>query len=205
MGSELTAAEELELVAELRAGQASAFERLVREFGPPMRAVTRRMLKNDEDADDALQEAFLAAFKAITRFEARSSLGTWLHRIAVNAALMKLRGKQGRGLEESGAEIDELLPDFVGLGVFREPQTRWCELPEDPMVRAELCVEVRSAIDGLPEAYRAALLLRDIEGLSNEELAAALGVSVNAAKIRVHRGRQALRTLLEPRMRSLAP
>lgn len=201
MGTQLTAAEESELVAGLRAGEPGAFERLVREFGPAMRAVARRMLRNDEDADDALQEAFLAAFKAVARFEARSSLGTWLHRIAVNAALMKLRGKQARALADaSQGEPDELLPTFVGLGVFREPQARWSEQPEDPLARAELCAEVRRAIDGLPEPYRVALLLRDIEGLSNEDLAAALGVSVNAAKIRVHRGHQALRTLLEPRM-----
>ncbi len=205
MATPLSASQESELVAELRAGAAQAFERLVREFGPALRAVLRRMLKNDEDADDALQEAFLAAFKALPRFESRSSLGTWLHRIAVNAALMKLRARQGRARQDTGGEIDELLPEFVGLGVFREPQTRWCELPEDPLVRSELCREVRLAIEGLPEPYRAALLLRDIEGLSNEELAAALGVTVNAAKIRVHRGRQALRTLLEPRMRSRGP
>lgn len=205
MATPLSASQESELVAELRAGAAQAYERLVREFGPALRAVLRRMLKNDEDADDALQEAFLAAFKALPRFESRSSLGTWLHRIAVNAALMKLRARQGRARQDTGGEIDELLPEFVGLGVFREPQTRWCELPEDSLVRSELCREVRLAIDGLPEPYRAALLLRDIEGLSNEELAAALGVTVNAAKIRVHRGRQALRTLLEPRMRSRGP
>jgi RNA polymerase sigma-70 factor (ECF subfamily) len=208
MGIQLTSAEESELLSDLRAGRAEAFERLVREFGPPMRAVTRRMLRNDEDADDALQEAFVAAFKAVARFEGRSSLATWLHRIAVNAALMKLRGKHSRAAEEAAqgelrGEIDELLPGFVGLGVFREPQSRWCELPEDPLVREELCATVRAAIDGLPEPFRAALLLRDIEGLSNEELAAALGVSVNAAKIRVHRGRQALRALLEPRIRAL--
>ncbi len=212
MGIQLTSAEESELLSGLRAGRAEAFERLVREFGPPMRAVTRRMLRNDEDADDALQEAFVAAFKAVARFEGRSSLATWLHRIAVNAALMKLRGKHSRAAEgaaqgelrgELRGDIDELLPGFVGLGVFREPQSRWCELPEDPLVREELCATVRAAIDGLPEPFRTALLLRDIEGLSNEELAAALGVSVNAAKIRVHRGRQALRALLEPRIRAL--
>jgi RNA polymerase sigma-70 factor (ECF subfamily) len=199
MGSPLSTSDELGLVAELRAGKPAAFERLVREYGPAMRAVARRLLKNDEDADDALQEAFLAAFRAVARFESRSSLGTWLHRIAVNAALMKLRGKSERAQED----VDELLPQFVGLGVFAEAQTRWCELPEDPVVRAELCDGVRAAIDDLPEAYRSALLLRDIEGLSNEELAEHFGVTVNAAKIRVHRARQALRTLLAPRLESL--
>ena len=208
MASQLSAGEEAELVSALRAGNASGFERLVRDFGPPMRAVIRRMLKSDDEADDALQEAFLAAFKAVQRFEGRSALGTWLHRIAVNAALMRLRARQSRSQasgQAGGEEVDELLPDFVGRGVFRESQGRWCELPEDPLVRSELCAEVRAAIAGLPDVYREALLLRDIEELSNEELAAALGVSVNAAKIRVHRARQALRSLLEPRIQALGP
>jgi len=201
MGTPLSAVEESELVALLLAGEASGFERLVRTFGPPMRTVLRRMLRNDEDADDALQEAFLSAFKAIGRFESKSSLGTWLHRIAVNVALMKLRARKSRPLEAEG--VEELLPEFVGKGVFHASPTPWGELPEDPVVQAELCVEVRAAIDTLPEPYRLALFLRDIEELSNEELAQALGVTVNAAKIRVHRARQALRTVLEPRMRSL--
>jgi RNA polymerase sigma-70 factor (ECF subfamily) len=200
MGSLLTASEEAELVAELRAGSDKGFEGLVRTFGPAMRAVTRRMLKNDEDADDALQEAFVAAFRAIPRFEARSSLGTWLHRIAVNAALMRMRSRQARVREDASEEVEELLPRFVGLGVFQDPQRPWGELPEDPLARSELCGAVRAAIESLPEPYRVALMLRDIEELSNEELAKALGVSVNAAKIRVHRARQALRTLLEPRI-----
>jgi RNA polymerase sigma-70 factor (ECF subfamily) len=200
MGSLLTASEEAELVAELRAGSDKGFEGLVRAFGPAMRAVTRRMLKNDEDADDALQEAFVAAFRAIPRFEARSSLGTWLHRIAVNAALMRMRSRQARVREDASEEVEELLPRFVGLGVFQDPQRPWGELPEDPLARSELCGAVRAAIESLPEPYRVALMLRDIEELSNEELAKALGVSVNAAKIRVHRARQALRTLLEPRI-----
>ena len=203
MGTLLTRDEEAELVAELKAGSARGYERLVRTFGPAMRAVTRRMLKNDEDADDALQEAFLAAFRAIERFEARSALGTWLHRIAVNAALMKLRARQARGREDGSEELEELLPRFVGLGVFASAQRAWGELPEDPLVRTELCGAVRTAIESLPEPYRVALLLRDIEELSNEELAEALGVTVNAAKIRVHRARQALRTLLEPRIQEL--
>jgi RNA polymerase sigma-70 factor (ECF subfamily) len=208
MGSELSAGEEAGLVAELRAGSAGAFEHLVRAFGPAMRAVIRRMVKSDDDADEALQEAFLAAFKAIERFEGRCALGTWLHRIAVNAALMKLRARASRTQAAGRAgheDVDELLPEFAGQGVFRQPPGRWCELPEDPLVRGELCAQVRAAIAGLPEVYREVLLLRDIEELSNEALASALGVSVNAAKIRVHRARQALRSLLEPRIRGLGP
>jgi len=193
--------DELALVAELRTGSSAAFERLVRHYGPPMRAAARRLLRNDEDADDALQEAFLAAFRALATFEARSTLATWLHRIAVNAALMKLRARGSRA-EESG-DVDELMPEFVGLGVFSTPQARWSELPEDPVVRQELCGSVRAAIDELPEPYRVALVLRDIEELSNEELAEQLGVTANAAKIRVHRARQALRTRLEPRLEGL--
>jgi RNA polymerase sigma-70 factor (ECF subfamily) len=194
MGSRLSPAEETRLLEALRAGRAEGFESLVREYAPAMRAAIRRLLRSDEETDDALQEAFLAAFRALARFEGRSSLSTWLHRVAVNAALMRLRARKARPSEEVG----ECQPEFVGRGVFRDPPARWSELPEDPLVREELCATVRQAIAALPEPSRTALLLRDIEGLSNEALAEALGVTVNAAKIRVHRARQTLRVLLEP-------
>jgi len=121
-------------------------------------------------------------------------MATWLHRIAVNAALMKLRAKQSR-IQEG---VLDSCPEFTPQGAFAQPQTRWCELPEDAVLREEMRGQVLEAIAALPMKYRQALLLRDIEGASNQHLSRELGISVNAAKIRVHRARQALRTLLEP-------
>jgi RNA polymerase sigma-70 factor (ECF subfamily) len=186
------------LVARLRAGEDEAFEELVREHGGRMLAVTRRILGSDDEAQDALQEAFLSAFKALGRFREGAQLGTWLHRIAVNAALMRLRSTRRRGERE----IAELLPSFVEDGhQLREP-VAWSAEPDAPVVREETRALVRGCIDRLPENHRVALVLRDIEGLENEEIADRLGLTVNATKIRIHRARQALRALLDPHFRA---
>ena len=190
---------EADLLPRLRAGDGDACRDLVELHGPRMLAAARRLLRNEDDAQDAVQEAFLCAFKSMASFDGRSSLGTWLHRIVLNASLMGLRRKKGRAHED----IDELLPTFTENGCFAASQERWPEAPEDPLQREELHQVVHAAIASLPERFRDVILLRDVEGLSNERLADALGVSVNAAKIRVHRARQALRALLAPRMESL--
>ncbi len=192
-----------DLLEALRAGEAWAYESFVRTHASRVKAVAERYLRNDEDANDVVQETFLSAFKAIRAFEGKSQLSTWLHRIAINAALMKLRASQGKGELHVEHELDELLPRFVGLGAHAQAQRAFPELPDEDLIRQETRACVRECIDQLPEMYRTALLLRDIEGLENEELARHLGVTVNAAKIRVHRARQALRTLLEPRLTAL--
>src|SRR5262245_56218057 len=190
---------EASLVMELQAGEPQAYERFVRAHVSRVKAVAERYLRNEEDANDVVQETFLSAFKAIQRFEGKAQLSTWLHRIAVNAALMMLRTLERQGKESQEEELDELLPRFVGLGAHASAQRAFEELPEDGVARAETQVFVRRCIDQLPQAYRTALILRDIEGYENEEVARHLEITVNAAKIRVHRARQALRTLLEPR------
>ena len=198
--SKVGAPEELDeagLLERLRAGDEAAFEELIRLFGGRMLAAARRILGSEEDAQDALQEAFLSAFRKIDTFAGQSKLGTWLHRIAINAALMKLRSRRRRREQE----IDELLPKFTPGGHFEETPGRWGEAADGPAIRHEIQDVVRAGIDRLPENYRIALYLRDIEELSNDELAEQLGVTVNAAKIRVHRARMALKEVLDPVMR----
>jgi RNA polymerase sigma-70 factor (ECF subfamily) len=190
-------ADEVELVARLQSGDAAAFERLVRDFGPRMLAVARRFLGNDEDAQDALQEALLSAYRGIHRFEGQSQLGTWLHRIAANAALMRLRSRR-RGEETS---IDDLLPTFRSDGHQTAATSAWSRPVEELVERQETAELVRRSIDQLPENYRAVLLLRDIEERSTEEAAELLGMTSGAVKTRLHRARQALRTLLDSHMR----
>jgi len=184
--------DESDLLARLRAGEDAAYEELVRDFGGRMFAAARRILGSDEDAAEAVQEAFLSAFKAIDRFQGDSRIGTWLHRIAINAALMRLRKRRRRE-----GSIEDLLPAYTETGGFAAMPDPWSEEVDARLLREEARDQVRARIDELPENYRVALLLRDIEGYTNEELAEALGVTVNAAKIRVHRARQALRTLLD--------
>jgi len=187
--------DEHRLVAALRRGDPAAFEDLVRRYGGRMLAVARRMLRVEEDARDAVQEAFVSAFKALDGFAGNARLSTWLHRIVVNAALMRLR-RQRRKPEES---IDELLPRFDESGAWADDETR-ATTPADLLERAETRTIVRECIDRLPASYRTILLLRDIEELDTDEAAAALGMSVTAVKTRLHRARQALRTLLVQRL-----
>jgi RNA polymerase sigma-70 factor (ECF subfamily) len=182
------------LLRRLRAGDAAAFETLVRTNAPRLLSVARRMLRNEEDARDALQEAFLQAFRGIGRFEGGARLSTWLHRILVNASLMRIRS-QGRRPEQP---IEELLPRFYEDGHRVDPGPPWRSESADPIEQRELASLVRAAIDRLPEIYRNVLLLRDIEELDTQETARLLDVKVDTVKVRLHRARQALRALLAP-------
>jgi RNA polymerase sigma-70 factor (ECF subfamily) len=184
---------ETTLLARLRAGEESAYEELVRASSARLLATLRRMLRSDDDARDALQETYLAAFRALPRFEGQSKLSTWLHRIAVNSALMKMRSKRRRP-EES---IDELLPRFETDGHFTADTVSTGALLDEQVDEARRRAAVRRGIDALPEAHRTVIVLRDVEGLTTEETADQLGITREAAKMRLHRARQALRTLLE--------
>jgi RNA polymerase sigma-70 factor (ECF subfamily) len=193
-----SATDEAALLGRLRAGDPSAFETLVRANIGPMLAVAQRLLRHEEDARDAVQEAFLSAFRALHQFDGASRLSTWLHRIAVNAALGKIR-KQKRHPEPS---IEDLLPKFEDDGHHRNrPLASWGESGVAVLERKETRAQLREAIDRLPEAYRTVLLLRDIEEMDTGETARALGINEGAVKTRLHRARQALRTLLDPHLR----
>ncbi|HYK03823.1 MAG TPA: sigma-70 family RNA polymerase sigma factor [Thermoanaerobaculia bacterium] len=188
---------EIDLVRGLRAGNDAAFEELVRGHGGRMLRVAKRFLRNEEDARDAVQDAFLAVVRSVGGFQAGSKLATWLHRITVNAALMKLRAQGRRPEEES---IEPLLPRFRADGHQIESSVPW-RGADAVLEEAELQLLVHEAVDQLPEAYRIVLLLRDIEELTPEETSDALGVPKNIVKVRLHRARQALRTLLDPHLR----
>jgi RNA polymerase sigma-70 factor (ECF subfamily) len=180
------------LVNRLRAGDERAFEDLVRTFGGRLLAVARRFVRNDEDAQDIVQSAYLSAFRALDQFEGNCQLSTWLHRIVVNTALMKLRSKR-RKPEES---IEDLLPAFQEDGHHVEQFADWT-MPADQLIeRSETRAIVRACIDRLPDNYRSVLLLRDIEERSTQDVATALSMTSTAVKVRLHRARQALSTLL---------
>lgn len=195
-----SAQDEASLVARLKAGDQPAFEEMVRLYGPRLLAVARRLMQNEDDALDALQDGLLSATKNIARFEGGSRLSTWLHRIVVNAALMRMRTRKRR----PEASIEDLLPRFRADGHHLDPPAPW-ESPTARLESREVRLMVRAAIDQLPEAYRNVLILRDIEGLDTAATAAALGVTENAVKTRLHRARQALRALLDPSFRNTSP
>jgi RNA polymerase sigma-70 factor (ECF subfamily) len=188
------AAEDAELLARIRGGDEGACEALVRRHGGRMLAVARRFLRTEADSADAVQDAFLAAFRALDGFEGHSALGTWLHRIVVNVCLTRLRARS-RSRE---VRIEDLLPAFDETGHHSRPVRPWGDHALTRLTRAETCAQVRACIDQLPEPYREVLLLRDIEELDTEQTARHLGINPGAVKTRLHRARLALRTLLEP-------
>ncbi len=188
-----TETHEHELVAALRAGEELSYERLVREHGGAMLAVARRYMRSEDDARDVVQEAMLSAFRGIASFDADAKLSTWLHRIVVNCALMRLRSRRRRP-EES---LDDLLPSFDEQGAFAHGVVEWdAPATEQVVERRQMRQIVRRCIDRLPDSYRALLVLRDIEERDTEESAELLGLTVSAVKSRLHRARQALRELL---------
>jgi RNA polymerase sigma-70 factor (ECF subfamily) len=189
--------DEAELVRSLRRGDAAAYEFLVRSYAGRLLSVTRRLLGDEDEARDAVQEAFLSAFKSIEGFQGESRLSTWLHRIAVNHALMRLRSRRRRPEEK----IEDLLPRYQDDGHMLHPAEPWPELSDERLAREETRARVRDAIARLPEGYRTVLVLRDIEELDTAEVAAQLGMTTNAVKTRLHRARQALRELLDRDLR----
>lgn len=192
-----TAAQDTLLVARLRAGERSAFDEVVRRYSGRMLAVARRFVREPDDARDIVQEAFLSAFRNFGSYHGDSLLSTWLHRIVVNAALMRIRARSRRP-EES---IEALLPKFGEDGHSVQPAHLWVETTHETVEREQRAELVRRCIDELPDTYRTVLLLRDIEEFDTAEAAALLGTTENAVKIRLHRARQALRALLDPHLR----
>jgi len=193
--------DEQAFVLALRGGDAKAFETLVHTYSGRLLAVSQRFLRNEEDARDAVQDTFLQAYRALGNFAGDAKVSTWLHRIAINASLMKLRTRR-RKPEES---IEGLLPKFLEDGHQREPAVEWLERADVAIERRESRALVRECIDRLPETYRTVLLMRDIDEMDTEETASLLRISTNAVKTRLHRARQALRALLDPHYREGAP
>ena len=184
--------DEQRLLGALQAGEDWAFETLLRTYGGRLLAVARRFTRDEEEARDVVQTAYLNAFRALKTFEGTSQLSTWLHRIVVNTALMRLRSRR-RKPEES---IEALLPSFLEDGHHAEQFSDWATPADRLIERRETRTLVRGCIEQLPDTYRTVLMLRDIEELSTQEVAEMLTITPTAVKVRLHRARQALFTLL---------
>ena len=160
------------------------FDRIVEEHSSFVYNVAFRMMGNPQDAEDVAQEAFISAYRAFGRFRGESKVTTWLYRITVNAALMRLRKeKKARTLTQTGLD-DLVIPD-------------WSDAPFRAARDSELGDRMRDGIEMLPDDLKAAVVLRDMEELSNAEAAEVIGISVPALKSRLHRGRVLLRKHLE--------
>lgn len=172
----------------LRAGDRQEFARMMDAYSGPIYRLVLKMLGRPQDAEDALQNTFLKAFQHIGTFEGRSSLSTWLYRIASNEALMMLRKKQPEVTFADAAPEDEPDGDYEPVEF-----TDWCCLPEEEFVTSESKAALDQAIQRLPETLRIVFLLRDIEGLSIQETCQALNLTETAVKTRLLRARLRLR------------
>lgn len=179
-----------DLVTGLRARERDAAEILVARYGDRLYRLAVRITGSEQDAEEAVQDALWTATRKIDTFRGESSLGTWLHRIAVNAANQKRRTRRGQRNEVSR---DEALPSLSGHGQPGGPAPDWSAKREDPGLQMELRSVLTSAIDDLRDGYCISFVLHDVEGLSNHEISALLRVKVGTVKSRVHRARLFLR------------
>jgi len=167
------------------------FEEIVEQYGDFVFNLTYRILGNHADAEEAAQDAFLSAYRNFDRFRGDAKVSTWLYRIATNAALMKLRkDRNARMLNETGYEEMDLVSPTEG--------------PEKMALNTELREHLENGLDLLQPNLKAAVVLRDVQGLSNEEAAEVLNLSVSSLKARLHRGRVLLRTYLQDYLRATA-
>ena len=175
----------------LRSGDRAEFARLVEAYSGPIYRLALKMLGHPQDAEDVLQNTFLKALQNLKTFEGRSSLSTWLYRIAVNEALMLVRKRKPEVVISDTTPEDEDSSDYNPAEF-----TDWCCLPEEEFVSTESRQALDEAIRRLPEKLRVVFLLRDIEGLSIQETCGALGLSETAVKTRLLRARLRLREML---------
>jgi RNA polymerase sigma-70 factor (ECF subfamily) len=191
-----TESEDTDEAAAVRAagGDAGAFELLVRRYQSRVFGLACRLTGSESDAADVLQDAFLQAYRGLPSFRCDSRFGTWLYRIATNAALMHRRSRARRPT----APLDEYLPSFDDAGVHRATpeQLQVTTRIEELIDRQTLAAAARTAIDRLPDACRAAFVLRDLEDLSTAEVSEILGIEPAAVRQRVHRARLLLRGYL---------
>lgn len=182
--------DELALVEAAKAGDVAAFEGLVRRYDRNIFRIAQHITQNREDAEDVVQDAFFKAYSNLNQFQGQSKFYTWLVRIAVNEALMKLRRRRPErtvSLDEDVKTEDDTIPREVA---------DWSPNPEQQYKQAELREILDRTIHGLPATFRTVFVLRDVEGLSTEETAEALDLSIPAVKSRLLRARLQLRSRL---------
>ena len=181
-----------DLVAALRAEQPDAAEKLVERFGDRVYRLAMRITGSKEDAEEAAQDALWTAARKIGMFKGESAFGSWIYRITANAAYQKLRTRRQKSAEIA---MDDVLPSLDDERHF-EPMDDWSNRVDERALQGELRHVLQEAIDGLPDEYRTALVMHDVEGLSNPDIAETLGISLPAVKSRVHRSRLYVRKRL---------
>lgn len=176
-----------------RSESLAEFESAVREYGGSLLAVARRILRNEDDARECVQESYARAFKGLEGFNHQAALRTWLHRIVFNTCTSMLRSR----IRRSKVEVDTLQSEFNEEGSRVSSAPNLFPAADALLQREQLQSLVRDSIEALPQAYHTVVLLRDIEGYSTVETADMLDISTGAVKTRLHRARTALKQILE--------
>jgi RNA polymerase sigma-70 factor (ECF subfamily) len=177
------------LVEALRRGEEGAVEALVDRYAGWIHAVTRRLLNDPRDAEEVTQDVLLTVVRKIQTFKGEAAFSSWLYRIAANAAYQRLKARRAR----QEVSLEPFFPVFDEEGRYAQPVVDWSHRLDDPALAGEVRAAIEGSLSRLPEEYRAVILLHDMEGLPNEEVAATLGLTVPAVKSRVHRARLFLR------------
>jgi RNA polymerase sigma-70 factor, ECF subfamily len=191
----LAALSDDELVARARGKDVAAFEELIGRHEEKVYRLAMRFTRNETDAREILQDTFLSAWRNLDGFQGKAQFASWLYRVAVNAALMLLRSQR----RHPQVAVDDVAPEALGEAAQQAGPmglgagTDWSKRPDENFQSSELRGYIQSAVDGLPETQRSVFLLRDVDGLSTEETADLLGLSVPTVKTRLHRARLALR------------
>ncbi len=184
--------DETELLTALQSGDRAAFARLVETYESQVYNLALKLLQDEDEAEDVLQETFLSAYRGLATFEGRSRLSTWIYRIATNASLMRLRKDKSRAATVS-------LDDSADLEDWQPPPRElidWSGAPDEILLSEEARRVMDEAVTALPESLKVVFVLRDIEGLPAAETGEILGLSVPAVKSRLHRARLMLRDRL---------
>lgn len=187
------------MIASILAGNAQLFHELIRPYERRVYAMALSFLRNEADAEDVTQEAFLKAFRNLPSFRGDAKFGTWLISIALNEARSRIRRRDAVKMESLDGPEDE-------EGHVSPAQlTDWKEIPSEALERKEIRHLLHKAVTALPLIYREVFQLRDIEQMSVNEAAAALGITISSVKVRLHRARMMLQKHLAPQLQQMAP
>lgn len=190
--------DESQLLQQLSQGEPSAFEFIVREYGSYLLNVARQYVTNADDAHDVVQETYLSALNSVDKFRGEASLKSWLHRITINNALMRVRKDARMQQLMEDANVEDATNDAIDVNGKRIENIKSISATADEVhVNAELHVAIKKQIMSLPMAYRNILLLRDVEGYSTVETAELLDISQASVKTGLHRARNKLKQQLE--------
>ncbi|MCP3139193.1 RNA polymerase sigma factor [Pyxidicoccus xibeiensis] len=194
MSDEVAREEDRQLLARAQDGEVAAFEALVDAHRDKVYGLALRMTRSDADAAEITQDTFLSAYQHLRDFRGDAAFGSWVHRIAANHALMRLRHRR----VAQAAEQELTGPEFTERGTLADyPVTDWSRDAEEKALDAELGTAIQQATDLLPQGYREVFLLKDVDGLSYEQISEVTGDSIPAIKSRLHRARLALREAID--------